>query len=100
MSTQDPAVPEHSPPDAARAEQLHQRFERIWGTPSGISQLAAVNHTTVGRRFILTGFIFFLIGGLQSMLLRTQLAIPDNDFLDYEAYNQLFTMHGTTMMFL
>src|SRR5690554_3072158 len=89
------AAPQHS-----QAEQLHQRFERIWGTRPGLGQLSVVNHSNVSRRFIITGFVFFLLGGLQAMLLRTQLAMPDNDFLDHEVYNQLFTMHGTTMMFL
>src|SRR5690606_38351030 len=90
---------EHAAPQNSQAEQLHQRFERIWGTRPGLAQLSVVNHSNVSRRFIITGFIFFLLGGLQAMLLRTQLARPDNDFLDHEVYNQLFTMHGTTMMF-
>jgi cytochrome c oxidase subunit I+III len=54
----------------------------------------------VASRFIITGFIFFLIGGLLALLMRTQLIVPDNDFLTPELYNQLFTMHGTTMMFV
>src|SRR5690554_8218676 len=92
--------PGQGAPEASRAEQLHRRFEKIWGTPPGLAQLSVVNHSNVSRRFIITGFVFFLLGGLQAMLLRTQLAMPDNDFLDHEVYNQLFTMHGTTMMFL
>ncbi len=82
------------------AERLHARFEIFWSAPPGIGQLSAVNHTSIGRRFIVTGFIFFLIGGLMAMLMRTQLALPGHDFIDHQTYNELFSMHGTTMMFL
>src|SRR5690606_25373390 len=58
------------------------------------------NHTIVARRFIVTALVFFLIGGVLAMLLRTQLATSSNAFLDSEVYNQIFTMHGTVMMFL
>jgi cytochrome c oxidase subunit I+III len=74
---------------------------QAWMQPPGLTGwLSAVNHKTIGMRFIVTGFIFFLVGGLMALLMRTQLAVPENSFLDAEFYNQLFTMHGTTMMFL
>ncbi len=47
-----------------------------------------------------TAFVFFLVGGLQALLLRVQLATSENTLLDARTYNQIFTMHGTTMMFL
>ncbi|GHO41978.1 hypothetical protein KSX_01410 [Ktedonospora formicarum] len=50
--------------------------------------------------YMVTAFFFFLIGGLEALLLRTQLAIPNGKVLNPEEYNQLFTMHGTTMIFL
>src|SRR5690606_33155967 len=59
-----------------------------------------VNQTYVGRRFVITGFIFFLVGGAIALLMRAQLAVAENDLIGHELYNQLFTMHGTTMMFL
>ncbi|HUH61227.1 MAG TPA: cytochrome c oxidase subunit I [Candidimonas sp.] len=62
--------------------------------------MSAVNHTIIARRFIVTALIFFLVGGMLAMLLRTQLATSSNAFLDSEIYNQIFTMHGTVMMFL
>jgi cytochrome c oxidase subunit I+III len=62
--------------------------------------IAAVNHKQIGRRFIFTALAFLLIGGVQSLLIRLQLGGPDQDVLSAEAYNQIFTMHGTTMMFL
>ncbi|HZW22717.1 cytochrome c oxidase subunit I [Noviherbaspirillum sp.] len=78
---------------------LHDRLELIWANAPGWGALAAVNHTTLGLRFIVTGFVFFLIGGVLAMLIRSQLAFPGNDLLDHRAYAQAFTMHGTTMMF-
>src|SRR5690554_3396070 len=80
--------------------RLHQGLEEIWFNPRGWRALTIVNHTTVGLRFMVTGGVFFLIGGLLAMLIRAQLAFPGNEFLSHEAYNQIFTMHGTVMMFL
>ncbi|KFZ30816.1 cytochrome B561 [Pseudidiomarina salinarum] len=81
-------------------DNLHQRFDKVWRNLPGWGALAAVNHTSVGRRFMVTGGIFFLIGGLLAMLIRTQLALPDQDTLSPGLYSQMFTMHGTVMMFL
>ena len=49
---------------------------------------------------MVTAFVFFLVGGIEALLIRIQLGAPDNTFLTPEKYNQLFTMHGTTMIFL
>ncbi|WP_019624806.1 cytochrome c oxidase subunit I [Thioalkalivibrio thiocyanoxidans] len=76
------------------------RLERVWANLPGLGTLAAVNHTTVGLRFMVTGAAFFLVGGLLAMLMRTQLALPEQDIISPEIYGQLFTMHGTVMMFL
>nr|CAD6619169.1 cytochrome c oxidase subunit I [Rhizobium sp. Khangiran2] len=78
----------------------HKAFEKVWGTPPGWAQLAAVNHNIVGKRFMLTALVFFTIGGLLAMLIRTQLASSESAFMDAEQYAQVFTMHGTVMMFL
>ncbi|MEL6648630.1 MAG: cbb3-type cytochrome c oxidase subunit I, partial [Pseudomonadota bacterium] len=75
-------------------------FEAIWATPPGWRVITSVSHRVVGKRFLITGFIFFLIAGLFALLVRLQLLVPENTFLDSETYNQLFTMHGTIMMFL
>jgi hypothetical protein len=80
--------------------QRQAELERVYSTPPGLGRLAAVNHSVIGLRFIVVSLVFFVIGGLLSMLIRAQLAIPGNEFLDHEAYNQIFTMHGTVMMFL
>jgi cytochrome c oxidase subunit I+III len=76
-------------------------LHEVWQPPPGIiGYLSAVNHRTVGVRYIVTGFIFFILAGIAGLLMRIQLAVPGNDFLNADLYNQLFTMHGTTMMFL
>ena len=76
-------------------------LERHWFTPPGVTGwLTAVNHRAIGVRFIVTAFVFFLLAGIQAMLMRVQLAQPDLNVLSPERFNQFFTMHGTTMMFL
>jgi cytochrome c oxidase subunit I+III len=84
-------------PDPIR---LHKDLNRIWATPPGLGRLAAVNHSILGKRFMIAAFVFFAIGGVLSMLIRIQLATPDSAFIGPEVYNQIFTMHGTIMMFL
>lgn len=77
------------------------RLTRIWSNrPGFIGQLAAVNHSTVAKRFIVTGFAFLLVGGLLSMFIRLQLAWFGAEVLSADRYNQFVTLHGTTMMFL
>jgi cytochrome c oxidase subunit I+III len=78
-----------------------QDFERIWNDPPGLlGALSAVQNTPIGMRFLVTAFGFFVVGGILALLMRIQLAVPENTFLGPETYNQIFTMHGSTMMFL
>jgi len=65
-----------------------------------LSWVASVDHKQVGIMYILTAFIFFVIGGLEAAVMRWQLGTPKSTFLSPDVYNQLFTMHGTTMVFL
>ena len=65
-----------------------------------IDWVATVDHKKIGIMYMVTAFVFFLVGGIEALLLRIQLGAPDNTFLTPEKYNQLFTMHGTTMIFL
>ncbi|MBA2360271.1 MAG: cytochrome c oxidase subunit I [Actinobacteria bacterium] len=62
--------------------------------------VATVDHKRIGVLYIITSLVFFLAGGVMALLMRTQLATPDTDFITRDSYNQLFTMHGTTMIFL
>jgi len=76
-------------------------FHRVWERGTGLRGFfTAVQHQDVGRRYMITAFFLFLLGGVQALLMRLQLSTPDTEFLDAETYNELFTMHGTTMMFL
>jgi cytochrome c oxidase subunit I+III len=77
-----------------------QELQRIWEPPRGLGLLGAVNNTYIGLYYIATALWFFLLAGILALLMRTQLAVPGNDFLSQELYNQIFTMHGTMMMFL
>lgn len=88
-------------PLAGKALPLHRALDAVWGAPVGWrGLLVSVNHTDIGRRFILAAFFFFTVGGLLAMLIRVQLATPGSAFIGPAVYNQLFTMHGTFMMFL
>jgi cytochrome c oxidase subunit I+III len=80
--------------------RLHKDLMEIWATRPGFGRLSAVNHTTVGLRFIITSFVFFAIGGGLAMLIRAQIATSGSAFADADTYAQFFTMHGTVMMFL
>ncbi|HUG25039.1 cytochrome c oxidase subunit I [Piscinibacter sp.] len=82
------------------AARLHAEMDAVWGNPRGWRALTIVNHTSIGLRFMVTGAAFFAVAGVLAMLLRAQLALPRRGFMDAEAYNQAFTVHGTMMMFL
>jgi cytochrome c oxidase subunit I+III len=87
-------------PPSITALARHRGLHEIWRTPPGLGRLSAVNHTIIGLRFMVTACIFFAIGGILAMLLRAQLATSRSAFMDPDTYNQVFTMHGTVMMFL
>ena len=62
--------------------------------------LTTVDHKKIGIMYGMLALFFFIIGGIEALMIRTQLAVPMNDFVSAQLYNQLFTMHGTTMIFL
>lgn len=77
------------------------RLQRIWETRAGwLGTLMSVDHKAIGKRYIVTAFVFLIIGGLEASVMRAQLAQPNQTLLTPEQYNQLFTMHGVTMIFL
>jgi cytochrome c oxidase subunit I+III len=81
--------------------ETHRQLERTWETPPGSwGWLSTVDHKMVGRRYIATAFVFFVLAGILALVMRLQLASPENGLVSADRYNQLFTMHGTTMMFL
>ena len=62
--------------------------------------IMTTDHKKIGVMYIVTAFFFFLLGGTEALLIRTQLAVPDGKVLTPEIYDQIFTMHGVTMIFL
>ena len=64
------------------------------------SWITTVDHKRIGILYGVTAFIFFLMGGIEALIMRAQLARPDNDLVSAQTFNELFTMHGTTMVFL
>ncbi|HEX2987932.1 MAG TPA: cytochrome c oxidase subunit I [Chloroflexota bacterium] len=73
---------------------------RNWDDSGIWSWITTTNHKRIGVLYLTTSFVFFLAAAAMAMLMRTQLIKPDNDFLSPDVYNQIFTMHGTTMVFL
>jgi len=83
------------------AERERRALERTWAVPGGfLGWFKVSDHRTIGKRYIVTAFVFFILAGIQAALMRLQLAIPENTVLGPDRYNQLFTVHGMTMMFL
>jgi cytochrome c oxidase subunit 1 len=79
----------------------YARLDRTWRQPRGLwGWLTSVNHKSVAKRYIATALVWFAFGGLEAAAIRMQLARPENTLISPDRYNQLFTMHGTTMMFL
>ncbi len=81
-------------------DERAERLLKAWETPTGWRYWSAVNNSEVGLWYTLTAFVFFLFGGVLALIMRIQLAIPENNWLTPEQYNQVFTMHGSVMMFL
>ena len=92
---------ERTPEIASASAVSGSRLEKIWETDPGIAGwLSTVDHKEIGKRYIVTALIFLLLGGLQALVMRVQLARPEQHLLTPEQYNQLFTTHGVTMIFL
>jgi cytochrome c oxidase subunit I+III len=73
---------------------------RVWRLPRGWRSATAVNNTRIGKLYIATAFLFLLLAGVLALVMRAQLAVPEAGLVGPDTYNQLFTMHGTVMMFL
>ncbi len=80
----------HSGAIFSDSEKAHRRL--AW--------LSTVDHKRIGILYLLTALVFFVVGGVEAIFIRLQLAIPNNTLIQPETYNMLFTMHGTTMIFL
>ncbi|MGH8242430.1 MAG: cbb3-type cytochrome c oxidase subunit I [Steroidobacteraceae bacterium] len=91
MSTPNPLPRPPGELDALRA---------VWQQPRGVRFLTVVNNTYVGLMYVGVALLFLALGGALALLMRAQLALPGNDIVGPDTYNQLFTMHGSVMMFL
>lgn len=81
--------------------EVTELLSRTWQSPPGfVSWFTHVNQRQIGYRFVVTSLIFFALAGVLALIMRLQLITPENTLLGADFYNQLFTMHGTTMMFL
>lgn len=95
MSADQSPAPAHDP------AALHAELDAVWRRlPGWRGFVCDVNHGAIGLRFMVTAIVYFAIGGVLAMLIRVQLANPRAAFVGPDIYNQLFTMHGTIMMFL
>jgi cytochrome c oxidase subunit I+III len=96
----------HDPDPLAAAPPLEvqraqaERLLKAWKLPTGLRYFSAVNNSVVGLWYTAMSLFFFLFGGVLALIMRIQLARPNNDFVSAELYNQLFTVHGSVMMFL
>jgi cytochrome c oxidase subunit 1 len=82
---------------AARAEPL---YPVPWYRGRFASWVVTTDHKRIGLLYIWTSLVFFVLGGVLALLIRTELTTPENDVVSRQAFNQLFTLHGLTMVFL
>ena len=87
--------------DSAELQRHKDQLERVWRLKPGIlGWFSATTHQAIGMRYVVTAFMFLLAGGVEALMMRFQLARANNTVLTAAGYNQTFTLHGTTMMFL
>jgi cytochrome c oxidase subunit I+III len=106
--TQAHAMPAFDEPDerpgtltVREEEEMRDKLARSWDEGSGLwAWLRSTNHKSISKRYIVTAIVFFILGGIEAGMIRAQLARPENGLIGPDLYNQIFTMHGSTMMFL
>jgi cytochrome c oxidase subunit 1 len=76
-------------------EVQHPRKSKQW-----LDWVLTTDHKKIGIMYLVLTFVFFILGGVEALLMRSQLAVPNNTLISGEHYNELLTMHGTTMVFL
>ncbi len=88
------------PNPAERPPGEVEALRRIWDAPGGLRFLTVINNNYIGAMYVGAALLFFVLAGVLALVMRTQLAVPENTLIGPDLYNQLFTMHGTMMMFL
>jgi len=75
-------------------------LDKVWAEEPGlIGWITTVNHKRIGRRYLVTAAFFFMLAGIEALVMRTQLGVPNNTLVSPELYDQLFSLHGTAMIF-
>ncbi len=101
LAAREKGAPRGTVTGSVSSKDRAARLTELWQSRPGIiGWLSAVNHKNIGMRYIVTGFIFFALAGIGALLMRTQLMVPGNTFLNADQYDRIFTTHGVTMMFL
>src|SRR5205823_11756842 len=77
-----------------------QLFRRPTATKGLWGWMTTIDHKKIGILYLATAFAFFIVGGIEALILRLQLGGPNGHVVSADVYNQIFTMHGTTMIFL
>jgi cytochrome c oxidase subunit 1/cytochrome c oxidase subunit I+III len=85
---------------ASEATRRVRRLERIWEEPRGlVGWITTTDHKRIGLLYLFTTLVFFAAGGIEALIVRTQLIQPENTLVGPGTFNQLFTVHGLTMIF-
>src|SRR3954447_27026960 len=85
---------------APEATKRVGRLERIWEESPGLSGwITTTDHKRIGLMYLFTTLVFFAAGGIEALVMRTQLIRPDNGLVGPGAFSQMFTLHGLTMIF-
>jgi cytochrome c oxidase subunit I+III len=101
MDTAVPSRPADELPNRLpRPPEELARLEAAWRYPRGVALITEFNNNLIGPLFVGTALLFFLLAGVLGLIIRAQLAFPGLTLVDPGTYNQVFTMHGTVMMFL
>jgi cytochrome c oxidase subunit I+III len=88
----------HPPPSAGRTAEV--RLKELWESAPGLQTLlGTVDHKRIAERYLVTAFLFLIIGGIEALVIRLQLARAEQSLVTPETYDQVFTMHGVTMIF-
>src|SRR5215475_11158761 len=95
MSTTEIAPRPRPVPQLVAHDVAFPRRTKRW-----LDWMTTTDHKKIGIMYLVTTFVFFGLGGIEALLMRLQLSVPNNTLISNQHYNQLLTMHGTTMIFL
>src|ERR1700728_538838 len=97
ISPEEPGGPDGHVPGSLHGEGAHEHHE---GPTGIINWLTSTDHKVIGKSYMITSLILFFIAGIMALVIRAQLATPTASLVNFQTYNELFTMHGSLMMYL